>query len=716
MRIMAAVALSATLLSAPASLPAVQDRPQTLQTGMVISASARIRPGTYRLSSASLDRPAIHIRGSGLVVDLTGVTLEGGERHGDPDRYTGVGVLIEGENVTLIGGAIRGFKIAVLARNSPKLRLADLDLSYNWKPRLLSGYEQEHQADWLSFHNNEKDEWLRYGGAIYLSRSDDAEITNVRAVQGMNGLMATHSSRLKIWNNTFSYLSGVGIGLYRVTESRIMHNRVDYCVRGYSHGFYFRGQDSTGILMYEQTSRNVVAYNSFTHGGDGVFLWAGQSTMDTGQGGSNDNLFYANDVSHAVANGIEATFSRNRIIGNRIHDSWHGIWGGYSYDTDIHENSFVGNDEAIAIEHGQNIRFRNNRFIGGAVGVRLWANATQDPNWGYPKTRDTRSRDYLFEENVFQNLQTALRIAHTSNVRLSQNWVADVRTPYDRGEGVDGLSITEATRPPAVKDLLVFLEPPMKDGIRALLPPNARRGRDTIIVDDWGPYDYLSPKLWPIGRLHDKPFRLRVLGPPGKWRLLSARGATTGAKAGPVPGELTLTPLDPAIDLQVELEYLGSEVRSPRGELVPPGWPTKFGYALFDPAIDWNLRFWRLPEAAGPVPSRAAFDALVKTAPVRREQMPRLAYANARSFGEGFTSRIAVTATGTFTLPAGQYELVVTSDDGIRVWLDDKLVLEDWSIHGPKDDRITVAGGPHRLRLEYFQNTGAAALQVRVVK
>jgi hypothetical protein len=58
----------------------------------------------------------------------------------------------------------------------------------------------------------------------------------------------------------------------------------------------------------------------------------------------------------------------------------------------------------------------------------------------------------------------------------------------------------------------------------------------------------------------------------------------------------------------------------------------------------------------------------------------------------------------------------VTSDDGVRVWLDDKVVLEDWTIHGPKDDRISVSGGRHRLHLEYFQNTGTAALQVRIVK
>ena len=138
---------------------------------------------------------------------------------------------------------------------------------------------------------------------------------------------------LKIWNNTFQFLSSIGVGLYRVSDSTIMHNRIDWCVRGYSHGFYNRGQDSAGLLMYEQSSNNTVAYNSVTHGGDGLFLWAGQSTMDSGKGGANDNLFAANDFSHAPTNGIEATFSRNRFIGNRVEENWHGVWGGYSYDS-----------------------------------------------------------------------------------------------------------------------------------------------------------------------------------------------------------------------------------------------------------------------------------------------------------------------------------------------------------------------------------------------
>ena len=178
---------------------------------------------------------------------------------------------------------------------------------------------------------------------------------------------------------------------------------MDWCVRGYSDTFYNRGQDSAGILIYEQSSRNVVAFNSVTHGGDGLFLWAGQSTMDTGQGGANDNIVYDNDFSFAPANGIEATFSRNVFYGNRIEDCWHGLWGGYSFDSWIAANHFARNGEAIAIEHGQDNRITENIFDGDETAIHLWKNATQDPDWEYPKRRDTRSRDYVVSGNSFKH-------------------------------------------------------------------------------------------------------------------------------------------------------------------------------------------------------------------------------------------------------------------------------------------------------------------------
>lgn len=112
--------------------------------------------------------------------------------------------------------------------------------------------EHESLADWLSFHHNEKREWMRYGAAMYREDVRGGEIRGNTVRQGMNGLLVTRTDSLLVVNNDFSFNSGLGIGLYRSDRNRIMHNRVDYNVRGYSDGFYRRGQDSAGILIYQQ--------------------------------------------------------------------------------------------------------------------------------------------------------------------------------------------------------------------------------------------------------------------------------------------------------------------------------------------------------------------------------------------------------------------------------------------------------------------------------
>jgi len=58
-----------------------------------------------------------------------------------------------------------------------------------------------------------------------------------------------------------------------------------------------------------------------------------------------------------------------------------------------------------------------------------------------------------------------------------------------------------------------------------------------------------------------------------------------------------------------------------------------------------------------------------------------------------------------FTEP---YILHVTSDDGVRVWLNEQLVIDEWKPHAPKESLSSplnlVAGQRYFLRIEYFQN------------
>ena len=196
-----------------------------LTPGMVITRSVRIAPGTYRLAAPpSMDSALIHVRGRGITVELRDVTIIGASEDSPPDAAAGVALRIDGgARVTVRGGTIRGFKVAILARATRDLRLIDADVSHNWKPRMYSLVEHESLVDWLSYHHNEQNEWLRYGAAIYLDGVHGGEVRGVRAEQGMNGLMMARTDSVLVWNSTFSYNSGVGIGLYRAIQCQCDH-------------------------------------------------------------------------------------------------------------------------------------------------------------------------------------------------------------------------------------------------------------------------------------------------------------------------------------------------------------------------------------------------------------------------------------------------------------------------------------------------------------
>jgi hypothetical protein len=792
----------------------------TLVSGTEITRSRTISRGDYSIPSGG-EKAALVIRGNNITVDCNQAIFRGTSATTEPDQRTGVGIEVVGNNVTLKNAIVRGYKVGIIARNAPGLRLINCDVSYNWKPRLLSTPEKEDESDWMSYHQNEKDEWLRYGAGIYLRGVAGFEVKGCRANGGGCGLMLTRCEKGLVWNNDFSYLSAIGVGMYRSSDNRIMHNRIDYCLRGFSYGVYNRGQDSAGILIYEQSNRNTFAYNSVTHGGDGFFLWAGQSTMDSGKGGCNDNLVYANDFSHAPTNGIEATFSRNRFINNLVLECWHGVWGGYSYDTKIIGNVFGYNTEGIAIEHGQKNEIAGNIFYRDDTAIHLWANAgAPDPNWGYPKTRDTKSHGYQIADNQFFGSATvALNITRTADVWLDtnrfdganrvlklgddvtgitgiMNSVAFVGSPDDIRDGraaskaglssdematlsaslnpvenlVPHASISALSSPktstddaeyfgrfkqravawnpwetPAIlrkkgteSDLrqasLIQLDDkdwvaPLKGGMNPFLPTSAKRGWRTMFVDEWGPVGTQSPK---IVRLQDvtrsgldsmdgvQYQRFTVQGPTGKFRIVSTTGLRIvdlpAGQSGSVPGQFTAVgSRNQAGRVEVQLEFTGTRTTDYRGITAPAGKPVAFGWSEFRSPITWDVSFYKWDETLNASdPQRHPTDPF-RDAPVKRMEVAALDFASSGAFFDGGpTNHFATLAEGSVTLPDGKFELNITSDDGIRFYVDGLKVLDEWHYQGPTSYKIPIGPGTHKLRVEHFEIDGYAALKVSV--
>jgi YD repeat-containing protein len=63
----------------------------------------------------------------------------------------------------------------------------------------------------------------------------------------------------------------------------------------------------------------------------------------------------------------------------------------------------------------------------------------------------------------------------------------------------------------------------------------------------------------------------------------------------------------------------------------------------------------------------------------------------------------------------GQYRFTITADDGVRVWLDDRLIIDRWTVTSVQTHQVLlkVDGGWHNVRVEYFEAGGLAAVTLR---
>lgn len=389
----------------------------------------------------------IHIAADNITVAFEGSVLRGAAPGTPWDQLVGVGVRLDGhKNVTLTGLNVHGFKVGVWVSDADGLNYVGGDLSDNYRKRLGSTPEREDSSDWMSPHNNDNNEWItRYGGALYIQNSDNITVRNVHIRRGQNGILLSNVNDSKIYDNDASFLSGWGVGLWRSSRNTVTRNALDFCVRGHVEGVYNRGQDSAGILMFEQCNENIIAQNSVTHGGDGIFGFGGLDALgqnardrarnrlrrETGEQnvdgritfseaileastrkGCNDNIFAENDLSYAPAHGLEMTFSfgnivfRNRFVENAIC----GIWGGFSQDTFIYENLFDGNGGmtyglergGINIEHGAGNVVVANKFINNRAGIHYWWDGLGDfESLPWAKTNYRGVVDNIIADNTF---------------------------------------------------------------------------------------------------------------------------------------------------------------------------------------------------------------------------------------------------------------------------------------------------------------------------
>lgn len=102
----------------------------------------------------------------------------------------------------------------------------------------------------------------------------------------------------------------------------------------------------------------------------------------------------------------------------------------------------------------------------------------------------------------------------------------------------------------------------------------------------------------------------------------------------------------------------------------------------------------------------------------KREAMLFRDYGESRPAFRVPRDRFSARWEGTLTVPeSGNYVFFSQCKGGLRLWIDEILVLDQWGNHewaaSGRRGQHELAAGDHRLKVEYVHETGDAALRVR---
>jgi hypothetical protein len=257
---------------------------------------------------------------------------------------------------------------------------------------------------------------------------------------------------------------------------------------------------------------------------------------------------------------------------------------------------------------------------------------------------------------------------------------------------------------------------PLPEGMDTELPPELPTGRSFIIVDEWGPYDFRRPSVWLRG-IEGDDYVFLLLGPQGNWKLTGGNGfVKVNPKTGAFPATVTAEKAADADLLQLNFEFIGEAVTGQFGENYRRGTPIPFTFFRYEYPFDWWLRFYEYSDQLDPIDDYEAFRQLRDRKAGFEIETDTLAFVWWRSPGGGIAAdQFATFAETNFEIPEGNYLLSVTSDDGLRLYLDGELLIDHWDIHTPAVDEVEVRlGGVHRIEIEHFDAGGLATLDFRI--
>jgi hypothetical protein len=325
--------------------------------------------------------------------------------------------------------------------------------------------------------------------------------------------------------------------------------------------------------------------------------------------------------------------------------------------------------------------------------------------------------NYDLWSNSFKDENIAVDVTLTNNLVLSDNNYENVKTPIKSDSSVTGLKIDPVE---VAVDTTAAVPKILSRWKQTEIPVTTfKKGRDQMKITEWGPYDNRYPIAFLNNIDSNDVYHFSILGPNGTWSIRNYKDLRhITSMEGTFPAEISAQKT--GNDVQLELEYNGGTFVGRFGKKQAAG-KHIFAFRDYQPEINWTVNWYQWDAAHDPNKNYEQFRSVFSGEPVKTEQAKKIDYTWWGNIGKNLPAdSFAIVATGNVEVEKGRYRLSVTADDIVKVFVDNKLIIDFWDVSKYKNDEDTYheafidLNGNHQVRIEHAENSGYATLIFKI--
>jgi len=175
-------------------------------------------------------------------------------------------------------------------------------------------------------------------------------------------------------------------------------------------------------------------------------------------------------------------------------------------------------------------------------------------------------------------------------------------------------------------------------------------------------------------------------------------------------------PIPNIVFKEIRLEYEGDVFIDQFGKISSSG--SLFGYEQYHPQQNWKLQWFSWNEETDPTTNQDAFMNLLSSVPIHQGEFNKLDFTWWGAIGKNLPAdSFATVATTTIETEAGFYDIGITADDYVKVYVDGKLLIDAWDPKYTALDELThhrrlleLSKGAHDIKVIHAERTGIATL------